>query len=73
MYLEDIYTIGVNLAGVPAVSIPNCLTRDGKPLGLQLIGPQKQDKNVLSVAHYLEKVLPFRNAIPQFVNEEVTP
>jgi aspartyl-tRNA(Asn)/glutamyl-tRNA(Gln) amidotransferase subunit A len=73
MYLEDIYTIGINLAGVPAVSIPNCLTQDGKPLGLQLIGPQKQDRRVLDAAHFIEKVLPFHNAIPQLVNEEVNP
>ncbi len=73
MYLEDIYTIGINLAGLPAVSVPNCLTGDGKPLGLQLIGPQKQDRLVLNAAHILEKVLPFQHAIPQFVNEEVTP
>ncbi len=72
MYLEDIYTIGINLAGLPAVSLPNTLTQDGKPLGLQLIGPQKEDRKVLTTAHYLEKFLPFRNAIPQFVNEEVT-
>jgi aspartyl-tRNA(Asn)/glutamyl-tRNA(Gln) amidotransferase subunit A len=72
MYLEDIYTIGVNLAGLPAVSIPNCLTKDKKPLGLQIIGPQKEDRRVLNVAHILEKHLPFRSAIPQLVNEEVT-
>jgi aspartyl-tRNA(Asn)/glutamyl-tRNA(Gln) amidotransferase subunit A len=72
MYLEDIYTIGINLAGLPAVSIPNCLTQDGKPLGLQLIGPQKHDRQVLHAAHFLEKMLPFRNAIPQLVNEEVS-
>jgi aspartyl-tRNA(Asn)/glutamyl-tRNA(Gln) amidotransferase subunit A len=73
MYLEDIYTIGINLAGVPAVSIPNCLTRDGKPLGFQLIGPQMEDRKVLNTAHFLEKFLPFHSAIPQLVNEEVTP
>ena len=71
MYLEDIYTIGVNLAGLPAVSVPNCLTQDGKPIGLQLIGPQKQDRRVLNAAALLEKVLPFRQAIPELVNEEV--
>ncbi len=71
MYLEDIYTIGVNLAGLPAVSVPNCLTQDGKPIGLQLIGPQKQDSHVLNAAALLEKVLPFQQAIPKLVNEEV--
>lgn len=72
MYLEDIYTIGVNLAGLPAVSLPNCLTAKGKPLGLQLIGPQKGDRLVLQTAHLLEKVLPFHHAIPPLVNHEVS-
>jgi aspartyl-tRNA(Asn)/glutamyl-tRNA(Gln) amidotransferase subunit A len=71
MYLQDIYTVGINLAGLPAVSLPNTLTKEGMPLGLQLIGPQKEDRRVLSTAHFLEKILPFHNAIPKFVNEEV--
>ncbi|MDP1880285.1 MAG: Asp-tRNA(Asn)/Glu-tRNA(Gln) amidotransferase subunit GatA [Parachlamydiaceae bacterium] len=71
MYLEDIYTIGINLAGLPAVSIPNCLTKDGKPMGLQLIGAQKHDRDVLQAASVIEKVLPFQYAIPSFVNHEV--
>lgn len=71
MYLQDIYTVGVNLAGLPAVSLPNRLTQDGKPIGLQLIGPQKQDQQILNAAYVLEKVLPFCNAVPPFVNEEV--
>lgn len=70
MYLEDIYTVGVNLAGLPAISIPNCLTKDGKPMGLQLIGPQKNDRLVLSAGDFLEKQLPFRQAIPKLVVDE---
>jgi aspartyl-tRNA(Asn)/glutamyl-tRNA(Gln) amidotransferase subunit A len=70
MYLEDIYTIGINLAGIPAISIPNGFTRDGKPMGLQLIGPQKQDRRVFNVANALEKSLPQHQAIPEFVREE---
>jgi aspartyl-tRNA(Asn)/glutamyl-tRNA(Gln) amidotransferase subunit A len=70
MYLEDVYTVGANLAGLPAVSVPNQLSREGKPLGLQLIGPQMHDKAVLHAAHNLEKHLPFQYAIPQLVNEE---
>lgn len=73
MYLQDIYTVGVNLAGLPAISLPNCLTKEGKPLGFQLIGPQKHDRHVLSAAQFLETILPFRSAIPQLVNEEVSP
>ncbi len=55
MYLEDIYTIGINLAGVPAISVPQGFAKDGKPLGLQLIGPQKQDGRVLMAAQAFEK------------------
>lgn len=71
MYLQDIYTVGVNLAGLPAISLPSCLTKEGMPLGIQLIGPQKQDRKVLDCAHFLEQTLPFHNAIPELVNEEV--
>jgi aspartyl-tRNA(Asn)/glutamyl-tRNA(Gln) amidotransferase subunit A len=69
MYLEDVYTIGVNLAGLPAASIPNDFTQNGMPLGLQLIGPQKEDRRVLAAAYVLEKALPFQRKIPQFVNQ----
>jgi aspartyl-tRNA(Asn)/glutamyl-tRNA(Gln) amidotransferase subunit A len=71
MYLQDIYTIGVNLAGLPAVSLPNCLSQEGKPIGLQLIGPQKEDRRVLNAAYILEKSLPFHSGVPEYVNEEV--
>lgn len=67
MYLEDIYTIGINLAGLPAISVPEGFAEDGKPLGLQLIGPQKQDALVLQVANTYEKATQFGAAIPEFV------
>lgn len=67
MYLEDIYTIGINLAGLPAVSVPEGFSRDGKPLGLQLIGPQKHDGRVLNAASAFEKATGYSNAIPQLV------
>ena len=57
MYLEDIYTISANLAGIPAVSVPAGFSVDGKPMGLQLLGPQKQDVRVLQFAHAFEKAL----------------
>lgn len=69
MYLEDIYTIGINLAGVPAISIPAGFSHDGKPMGLQLIGPQKQDVSVLQVAHVFGAATSFHQAIPDFVKE----
>lgn len=69
MYLEDMYTVGVNLAGLPAVSVPQCLTAEGKPLGLQLIGPQRQDVLVLKAAHALEREFSFHSSIPPLFNE----
>lgn len=69
MYLCDIYSIGSNLVGVPAVSIPNGFTKEGKPMGLQLTGPQKQDLKVLQTAHIIEKATPQNTAIPDFVKE----
>jgi len=67
MYLEDIYTIAINLAGLPAISVPEGFAKDGKPLGLQLIGPQKQDARVLHAAHAFETATGYHTAIPQLV------
>jgi aspartyl-tRNA(Asn)/glutamyl-tRNA(Gln) amidotransferase subunit A len=50
MYLNDIYTIGANLAGLPAMSIP-CGTVGGLPVGLQIIGPHFAEARLLNVAH----------------------
>jgi aspartyl-tRNA(Asn)/glutamyl-tRNA(Gln) amidotransferase subunit A len=72
MYLEDIYTVGVNLAGLPAISLPNILTKENKPLGFQLIGPQKEDKRVVMAAAALEEVLPFHQAIPSYADREIS-
>ncbi len=69
MYLEDIYTIGVNLAGLPAVSLPSGFTQGGLPLGLQLIGPQKHDRQVIGAAYVIESNLPHQQIIPDFVKE----
>lgn len=65
MYLEDIYTIGINLGGLPAISVPQGFASDGKPLGLQLIGPQKQDHRVMRAAHAFEKATNYNTAIPE--------
>ena len=65
MYLADIYTISSNLAGLPAISIPNGFTADNKPIGLQLVGPQKHDLDVLRAAYAYEKAMPQNTAIPE--------
>lgn len=49
MYLQDIMTVASNLSGVPAISVP-CGTVDGLPVGLQLIAPQKHDRELLALS-----------------------
>ena len=55
MYLGDVYTIGVNLAGLPALSQPVGLTNDGLPVGLQLIGQHWQESQLLTTAHLFQQ------------------
>jgi aspartyl-tRNA(Asn)/glutamyl-tRNA(Gln) amidotransferase subunit A len=64
MYLQDIYTIGANLAGIPAISIPSGLNGEGKPLGLQLLAPQLRDLELLQTAYLFEKATSFHKQIP---------
>jgi aspartyl-tRNA(Asn)/glutamyl-tRNA(Gln) amidotransferase subunit A len=54
MYLNDIYTIGANLAGLPAISLP-CGLVNGLPAGLQLIGPQFSESRLLNVSHRYQR------------------
>ncbi|XP_044021562.1 glutamyl-tRNA(Gln) amidotransferase subunit A, mitochondrial isoform X1 [Siniperca chuatsi] len=56
---EDIFTQPVNLAGLPAVSVPTALSRRGLPIGLQLIGAALHDKKLLSVAQWIEQRVGF--------------
>ena len=55
MYLCDIYTIGVNLAGLPGISLPCGFTKSGLPMGLQLIGQPFQEANLLAIAREYER------------------
>lgn len=55
MYLNDIYTIPVNLAGLPAMSIPGGFTQSGLPVGLQLIAPYLKEAKLLNVAHQYQQ------------------
>lgn len=64
MYLQDIYTIPANLAGLPAISIPSGFCKEGKPFGLHLTGPQMHDGEVLRFAHQFEKATDFAKKTP---------
>jgi aspartyl-tRNA(Asn)/glutamyl-tRNA(Gln) amidotransferase subunit A len=55
MYLSDIYTISVNLAGLPAISVPCGFTKAGLPIGLQLIGRAFEEETLLRAAHAYEQ------------------
>jgi aspartyl-tRNA(Asn)/glutamyl-tRNA(Gln) amidotransferase subunit A len=51
MYLEDIYTLSTNLAGLPAMSVPCGFSKEGMPIGMQLIGNYFSEARLLQVAH----------------------
>lgn len=65
MYLEDIYTISSNLAGLPAISIPSGFCQAVKPFGLQLLGPQTKDVEVVAAAHAFEQATDYHKQIPE--------
>lgn len=57
MYLSDIYTIGANLAGLPAISLPVGISSEGLPIGMQFIGKPFDEQSILDVAYGLERNL----------------
>ena len=56
MYLSDVYTAGVNLAGLPAISVPCGKDRNGMPIGLQFIGDCFQEKKILQASYAYEQI-----------------
>ncbi|MDC1179466.1 Asp-tRNA(Asn)/Glu-tRNA(Gln) amidotransferase subunit GatA [Candidatus Pelagibacter ubique] len=63
MYLNDIFTVPVNLAGLPAISIPAGIDAKGYPLGLQIIGKAFDEQNILNIAYAMEEKIQFKNKI----------
>ena len=63
MYLNDIFTVPVNLAGLPAISIPAGVDANGYPLGLQIIGKAFDEQNILNIAYAMEEKIAFKNKI----------
>ena len=66
MYLNDVFTVGVSLAGLPAISVPAGLSGDGLPLGLQLIGRAFDEETVLRAGTAIERAADF-TAEPSFI------
>jgi aspartyl-tRNA(Asn)/glutamyl-tRNA(Gln) amidotransferase subunit A len=65
MYLSDIYTISVNLAGLPGMSIPAGFDAQGLPVGLQLIGRYFGEARLLNVAHQYQQVTDWHRRVPK--------
>ena len=63
MYLNDIFTVPVNLAGLPGISIPAGIDNKGFPLGLQIIGKPFDEQTILNIAYSMEEKINFKNNI----------
>jgi aspartyl-tRNA(Asn)/glutamyl-tRNA(Gln) amidotransferase subunit A len=66
MYLNDIFTVPVNLAGIPAISIPAGHDKKGYPLGLQLISNTLDEQKILNIALAMEKNISFRQSLDRW-------
>jgi len=70
MYLNDIFTVPVNLAGLPGISIPAGVDKNGYPLGLQIIGKPFDEQTILNIAYSMEEKINFKNNITDWwINE----
>ena len=63
MYLNDIFTVPVNLAGIPAISIPSGTDNNNLPLGLQLISKPLDEQKLLNIAYAAEKRIDFKQSL----------
>ncbi|WP_457807864.1 Asp-tRNA(Asn)/Glu-tRNA(Gln) amidotransferase subunit GatA [Kushneria sp. EE4] len=64
MYLQDIYTIAINLAGIPGISVPAGLV-DNRPVGLQILGPHFSEAHLLNVAHAYQQATDWHQRRPE--------
>ena len=64
MYLDDLYTIPINLAGLPGMSIPCGFGAGGRPVGLQIVGNYWQEARMLSAAHAFQQVTDWHERVP---------
>jgi aspartyl-tRNA(Asn)/glutamyl-tRNA(Gln) amidotransferase subunit A len=65
MYLSDVCTISINLAGLPALSLPCGFDGEGMPIGMQLIGKHFDEATILRVAHAYEQSVPWHRLKPK--------
>jgi aspartyl-tRNA(Asn)/glutamyl-tRNA(Gln) amidotransferase subunit A len=67
MYLSDIYTIPANLAGIPSISIPCGFSKEGLPIGLQLIGKPQGELALLQLGYAWQQVTPYLQQRPNIL------
>ncbi len=67
MYLSDVYTVTINLAGIPGLSLPCGFDSDGLPIGLQLLGPAFEEARLLRVGHIYEQATGWHTRQPALV------
>jgi aspartyl-tRNA(Asn)/glutamyl-tRNA(Gln) amidotransferase subunit A len=70
MYLTDIYTIGANLAGLPAISLPCGRSAAGLPIGLQLLAPPFEEERLLRAARMYERETEWHRARAEVASPE---
>ena len=58
MYLNDVFTVTVNMAGLPGLALPGAIAKDGLPLGLQLIGRPFEEEALFALGAAIEKAAP---------------
>lgn len=68
-YLQDLYTVGANLAGCPGISVPSGFTTTNMPLGVQFLGPQRHDAQVLQMGHAFQMATGHLKTPPLFGGE----
>jgi aspartyl-tRNA(Asn)/glutamyl-tRNA(Gln) amidotransferase subunit A len=61
MYLSDVFTLSANLAGIPGMSVPCGFSRNGLPIGLQLMGPHFSEGTLMKTAYHFEQTTDFHN------------
>lgn len=69
MYLQDVFTISANLTGMPSISVPCGFDSNDMPLGIQFIGPQKEDARVLRFGYQFEKAMDLGIRTPKNFSE----
>lgn len=67
MYLNDIFTVSTNLAGLPGMSVPFGISKEGLPIGVQLTAPHFEEQKMLNVGFALEKASDFTGKVPHVI------